>query len=93
MAQREPAGGDLEFEPEGAVDERNGVWSTTRKVAVGVTGGTVVVAGLISMPLPLLPGIPIVLGGLAILSTEFEGVRRKRDELHDRVRTAIQKRR
>ena len=93
MAQREPVGGDLEVEAVGTDDVRTGVWSTTKKVAVGVTGGTVVAVGIVSMPLPLVPGIPIVLGGLAILSTEFKSVRRKRDELRQRVRDAMNQRR
>ena len=93
MAQREPVGGDLEVESDGTVAARTGVWSTTKKVAVGVTGGAVVAVGVVSMPLPIVPGIPIVLGGLAILSTEFKSVRNKRDELRQRVRSAMQQRR
>jgi hypothetical protein len=93
MAEREHMAGDLDVATDEIAEARTGAWNTTRKVAVGVAGGTMVVAGLISMPLPLVPGLPIVLGGLAVLSTEFEGVRRKRDELTDRVRTAVQRRR
>jgi Putative transmembrane protein (PGPGW) len=54
------------------------------RVAVGgvlLTGGAV-----LSLPLVPGPGIVLVLGGLALLSHEFEWARRLRDRLHDTAR-------
>ena len=94
MAHPEPVGGETDLDrPETEAASRNAVWGTTRKVVVGVVGGTVTVAGLISMPLPVVPGTPILLAGLAILSIEFESVRKRTDRLRDRVRQAIADRR
>ena len=46
------------------------VLQTARKVAVLVIGGTVLVAGAVMLVTPG-PGIAGILGGLAILATEF----------------------
>lgn len=48
---------------------------TLRRVLKTVAGGALLLAGL---PLLLLPGpgVPLVLGGLAILATEFEAARK-----------------
>ena len=46
-----------------------------RRAVVAVSGGAVVVAGLLLVPLPG-PGWPIVFVGLSILGREFEGARR-----------------
>lgn len=43
----------------------------SKKVLVGLTGGLVVLIGLIMVPYPG-PGWLVVFGGLAILATEFE---------------------
>jgi uncharacterized protein (TIGR02611 family) len=48
-----------------------------RKTVVATGGGTVVVVGIILMPLPG-PGTLIVLVGLAILATEFRWAHRTR---------------
>ena len=47
------------------------VLGRSRKIAIGVLGGLVVILGLILVPYPG-PGWLIVFAGLAILSTEFE---------------------
>lgn len=44
------------------------------RTAVGVTGGATIALGVVLMPLPG-PGSLIVLGGLAVLGSEFEGAR------------------
>lgn len=49
-----------------------------RKVVVGVAGGAVVLLGLMLIPLPG-PGIPVVVMGIVILSTEFVWAARARD--------------
>ena len=50
--------------------------------------GSVMLAGGVVLSLPLVPGpgIVLVLGGLALLSHEFEWARRLRDRLHAAAR-------
>ena len=43
----------------------------SKKVAIGIVGGIVVLLGLVMVPYPG-PGWLVVFGGLAILATEFE---------------------
>jgi uncharacterized protein (TIGR02611 family) len=57
---------------------------------VGVAGGAVVLLGLILIPLPG-PGIPVVIAGIVLLSTEFEWAGKVRAfgrSLWSRARTA-----
>jgi uncharacterized protein (TIGR02611 family) len=49
-----------------------------RKVAVGVAGGAIVALGLVLIPLPG-PGIPVIIAGIVLLSTEFVWAARARD--------------
>lgn len=49
-----------------------------RKLVVGVAGGAVVLLGLILIPLPG-PGIPVVIAGIMLLSTEFAWAHKVRD--------------
>jgi len=61
-----------------------------RKIFVGLAGGAVVLLGLILIPLPG-PGIPVVIAGIVLLSTEFAWAHRVRDfgsSLWARVRGA-----
>lgn len=57
-----------------------------RKVAVAATGGVVVLAGIVLLPLPG-PGTVVILGGLAILGSEFPSARRPLDRLRTIART------
>jgi uncharacterized membrane protein YbaN (DUF454 family) len=43
-----------------------------RQVAIAIAGGVILVAGLVLAVLPVLPGFPLILLGLGILSLEFE---------------------
>lgn len=43
-----------------------------RRIAIGMAGGLLVVAGVILGPMPIVPGFPLILLGLGILSLEFE---------------------
>ncbi|MDN6487286.1 MAG: PGPGW domain-containing protein [Ancrocorticia sp.] len=54
------------------------IWKNSRRLVIGLIGGGVVVLGVILMPLPG-PGTLIVLGGFAILATEFEGAARVKE--------------
>jgi uncharacterized protein (TIGR02611 family) len=47
----------------------------TRRVIIAVMGGTVLLLGVLMLVLPG-PGIPVTLGGLAILGAEFVWARR-----------------
>jgi uncharacterized protein (TIGR02611 family) len=54
--------------------------SLPRKVAVAVAGGTVTAAGVVMLVTPG-PGIVAILGGLGILSTEFQTAKRALNRL------------
>jgi uncharacterized protein (TIGR02611 family) len=56
----------------------------TLRIAIGFVGTTVVLAGLVLVPLPG-PGWLIVLAGLAILSLEFAWAQRLRHFTHTRL--------
>ncbi|WP_291057679.1 PGPGW domain-containing protein, partial [Herbiconiux sp.] len=47
------------------------------RTGVGVVGGGTVALGVVMIPLPG-PGALVALGGLGILSTEFEGAKKAR---------------
>lgn len=54
---------------------RNPTANRVYRTGVGVVGGGTVALGVVLMPLPG-PGALIALGGLGILSTEFEGAKK-----------------
>lgn len=56
-----------------------------RRVAVAVSGSTIVVIGVVLMPLPG-PGTLIVIAGLMVLRTEFPSADRLLTRLRDRSR-------
>jgi hypothetical protein len=62
-----------------------------RRVAIGMAGGLLVVAGIILGPLPIVPGFPLILLGLGILSLEFERPRVWLVMLKARGRTAARR--
>jgi uncharacterized membrane protein YbaN (DUF454 family) len=43
-----------------------------RQIVIAVIGGAVLIAGIVLAVLPVLPGFPLVLLGLGILSLEFK---------------------
>jgi Putative transmembrane protein (PGPGW) len=61
------------------------VKSAAKKIAVSIIGFSVVIIGIILLPLPG-PGILIIIAGLAILSTEFE----KADKILTKVRARFE---
>lgn len=63
----------------------------TRKVAVGIIGGVVVVIGIILIPLPG-PGSLVIVGGLAILASEFPVAERAMQRVKDQARKVMPKR-
>jgi uncharacterized protein YqgC (DUF456 family) len=42
-----------------------------RWIVVATVGGTLVIVGLTGLVLPVIPGIPLMLAGFALLATEF----------------------
>ncbi|KAK1747959.1 hypothetical protein QTG54_001922 [Skeletonema marinoi] len=46
-----------------------------RKTKVGLTGGSLVTAGLVLIPAPVIPGILVVYGGLLVLASEFDSAK------------------
>ena len=46
-----------------------------RKTKVGLTGGSIVTAGLVLIPAPVIPGILVVYGGLMVLASEFDSAK------------------
>ena len=55
----------------------------SRRIAIGIVGGVVVLLGLAMVPYPG-PGWLVVFAGLAILSTEFERAQRILDHAKDK---------
>ena len=55
----------------------------TRKVAIGIVGGLVVLIGIVMIPYPG-PGWLVVFAGLAILATEFEFAARVLENLREK---------
>ena len=47
-----------------------------RRIAIGTVGGLLVLSGIALGAIPLLPGFPLVIGGLMLLSREFSWARR-----------------
>jgi hypothetical protein len=43
-----------------------------RRIAIALAGGLVILVGVILGPMPVVPGFPLILVGLGILSLEFE---------------------
>ncbi len=70
-------------------DRRSFLSKYGRRIAVGVVGSTVLIAGFIlSLPLVPGPGILVMIAGLAILSTEFEWAERWRQRVKARAERA-----
>jgi uncharacterized protein (TIGR02611 family) len=61
-----------------------------RRFAVTVVGVVVVIVGIILCPLPG-PGIAIILGGLAILATEYDWAKRLLHWIRDKTRQTYDK--
>jgi hypothetical protein len=54
---------------------RNLVWRQLRKGGVVVVGGALLLVGGVLFLIPGPPGWPLILGGLALLATEFDWAR------------------
>jgi uncharacterized protein (TIGR02611 family) len=63
------------------------VLANVRRIAAIAGGGILLVTGIALLVLPG-PGIPLIIAGLALLSTQFEWARRLRDWMRQRVRAA-----
>lgn len=56
-----------------------------KRVAIGIVGTLLVVAGLVFVPLPIVPGWAVVILGLVVLSTEFDWARHLLENLKSRL--------
>jgi len=59
-------------------DEKHPFYASYRvakRIAIGIVGGTIVIAGVILAVMPILPGWPAIFVGLGILSLEFAWAR------------------
>lgn len=59
-----------------------------RRIGVTIAGGAVLIAGLLGLFLPVLPGWLLIFVGLAILGTEYAWARRALDEAKRRGKQA-----
>lgn len=58
--------------PEMGPERPGGVWRRGRRIAIGIAGFALLLAGLIlSLPLVPGPGTLLIIAGLALLATEF----------------------
>ncbi|TDD32814.1 hypothetical protein E1287_21490 [Actinomadura sp. KC06] len=69
---------------------RRGPFRLVRKVAVGIAGAAMILAGVVMLVLPG-PGIVAILAGLGLLGTEFPTARRISRRLNGHARTAWHK--
>ncbi len=71
---------------------RSALWGTGKRIAIGVAGFAMVVAGLLlSLPLVPGPGLLLVIAGLALLATEFSWAERWLHTARTRFETASRK--
>jgi uncharacterized protein (TIGR02611 family) len=59
-------------------DENHPLYASYRlakRIAIGIVGGTIVIAGIVLAVMPILPGWPAIFVGLGILSLEFAWAR------------------
>jgi uncharacterized protein (TIGR02611 family) len=84
------------FEPEGEVEveaKRRSITEHTKRVLITVLGLVMVIGGMLITPLPGPWSFPIILGGLAVLATEYDWaddaldwMKRSSKQLADKVR-------
>jgi len=67
---------------------RNPTTNAVYRTGVGVVGGGTVALGVVMIPLPG-PGALVALGGLGILSTEFEGAKKARTKASSAAKKAV----
>ncbi|MFB2582986.1 PGPGW domain-containing protein [Herbiconiux sp. P15] len=67
---------------------KNPTANSVYRTGVGVVGGGTVALGVVMMPLPG-PGALIALGGLGILSTEFDGAKKVRNTAESAAKKAF----
>jgi uncharacterized protein (TIGR02611 family) len=65
---------------------------SAKRVAITIAGFALILAGLVlSLPGIPGPGILVIIGGLAVLATEYAWARRVLDRTRDRARRAAQR--
>jgi len=76
--------------PRGQRQRDPGQSSRVRRIGVGVVGVVVLAAGVVMLVLPG-PGALVVVGGLAVLASEFDWARRWLDTARDKAQTSAEK--
>lgn len=64
----------------------------TRRVVLSVVGFVAIVAGVIGFAVPILPGIVLILAGLAVLAREFVWARKLQWKLKDKLKRLTKRR-
>ena len=62
-----------------------------KRIAVSVIGFTLLAAGLVGFVFPIIPGIPLLIAGLAVLGTEYAWARRALAQAKDKAKSARSK--
>ena len=64
------------------------LYASARRIGILVGGSVLLVTGIAFLVLPG-PGVPLIIGGLALLGTQFEWARRASGWLRDRLNATL----
>ena len=67
----------------------NDTYDNFRKPLVAAAGGTLVTAGAILVPVPVIPGALVIYAGLSVLATEFEVASQALDKMKEPLREIL----
>jgi hypothetical protein len=67
------------------------VGRSARRIGVTVGGFVLLIVGLAGLVLPILPGIPLIIAGLALLASEYAWARRALERARVRAMQAVNK--
>jgi uncharacterized protein (TIGR02611 family) len=63
----------------------------SRRVGVSIVGFVLILAGIAGLALPILPGWLLIIGGLAVLATEYAWAERALDAAKRKAKAAAKK--
>ncbi len=63
----------------------------SRRVAITIVGFVLILAGLVGLALPILPGWLLIIAGFAVLGTEYAWAERALDLAKEKARAAASK--
>jgi Putative transmembrane protein (PGPGW) len=67
------------------------VGRSARRIGVTVGGFVLLLVGLAGLALPIIPGIPLIIAGLALLASEYAWARRALERARARAMQAVKK--